>query len=150
MKNKKILLLFLLLFLFFSFEAFAKKERELFCDGYDWEKWNKDGKIGYIIGLEEGLRIGEFAVLLAKEDTDLETSDKKIIEKFESWFNRHNHFEGVKFTHLIDNTDIIYKNHKNKNIPITKIMPLVSLRIKGEISSQEIEEKLSELRSVYK
>lgn len=129
-----------------EFGALGVEEKPWYS-GYDWGEWDEEIKVGYIIGLAEGLEFSVEGVNYAKEN--FFKSDKTNIIIFEKYLSSHR-LAGVDISQLLDKINIIYKDRTNKNIPIIDVTTLVAKRIKELITEKEFQEKLKTAQSFYK
>jgi len=163
MKRKNITLSLLLIFLIFVLELSSEIEEKAYYDGYDWEKWSFEIRFGYIIGIGEGIG-NSLAIYKSVKNLVLEKlelieklgGDKPIIDLardnikiYDKYVNPMD-ITNIKYIQIIDGINSIYKDYANKNISIIDILPLVLKRIKGEITKEELEKELKQIRSVYK
>lgn len=109
-------------------DTLGGKEEKPWYNGYDWEEWNKEIKVGYIIGLGEGIEFSAAGINYAKQH--FFKSDKVNIEIYEKYFSSHR-LAGIDIAQLMDRIDIVYSDQANKNIPIIDVTTLTAKRIKG-------------------
>jgi hypothetical protein len=149
MKGKIFLPFLILVLLIHSFKTYSEKEKKIFYNGYDWEKWTQDLKLGYILGLHDGLRVGQMAAKLANSKILQKSIGKEIINDFDKWLNSYIS-PGAQFGLLVNGVDEIYTDDKNKPIPINRVVSLMSKRINDEISSKQLKEEIEKARLAFK
>lgn len=102
------------------------------ADGNDWNKSDKDWKIGYVEGFVNGGHSMFTGIVLVGDKPD-----KKLINYV---INR------VTLGQLIDGIDSLYLDFKNRNIPLVFAIYVVNKQIKGT-SQDDIERILLWLRT---
>lgn len=149
MKGKIFLSFPILILLTCLSDTYSEKVQKIFHDGYDWKKWTQEVKLGYILGLHDGLKVGQMAAKLANSKISQQSIEKEIINDFDKWLNSYVS-PGAQLGLIIKGVDNIYTDDENKLIPINQVVSLMSKRINDEISSEKLREEIDKARVAFK
>ncbi len=132
-----------------SFIFGIQVQTEVFIDGFKWETLSMEAKLGYLMGFQEGLGISRTAVLIERDTTDPTGSIDASLDRIENWIQTYE-VGDTRIGLIILTMDSVYSVDANKEIFAVALVPLVTKRIRGEISEDDFNERLEKLKDVLK
>lgn len=150
---KKILLSFLILFIFITYTGYIKSFDELdnFLkeqNGYRWLEKSSSSKLnfveGFITGIQSAIENIEFWERISDNNKEEELLNAVISDIVSDYY-----LGGVTFGQFREGINEIYKNYANKQIPVHKLFRYVSKKVRGEMDDEQIEKGLQLLRRRY-
>ena len=132
-----------------SFIYAFQEQPEVFLDGSKWKTMSMEAKLGYLMGFREGLKISRTAVLIERDDTDLEELVGVSLDRIEKWIQTYETGD-TRIGLIILTMDSVYNVDAYKGIIAAALVPLVTKRIRGEISQDDFNERLKKLKDVLK
>jgi hypothetical protein len=108
-----------------------------------------EAKLGYLMGFQEGLEISRTAVLIERDTPELTGSIDASLDRIESWIQTYK-VGDTRIGLIILTMDSVYSVDANKVIIAVALVPLVTKRIRGEISGDDFNERLAKLKNVLK
>lgn len=152
MKKKNLIFLILFFLLCSNFiRTQVSKDPGAGINGYNWLLLDEDEKIFYITGYSHSNTMTTFFVIKTLNKGNL--LHKKISKEEERRIEKIliEQLGGMKipFGQIKDGLDEIYKDYSNKLIYVHYLIPYVSKKISGEISAEEMEKQLQEMRKSF-
>ena len=147
MKNTILCLGFLLSIV--SFVYGIQVQPNAFIDGFKWKTMSMEAKLGYLMGFQEGLEISRTAVLIERDAPKPTGSIDASLDRIESWIQTYE-VGDTRIGLIILTMDSVYSVDANKEIIAVALVPLVTKRIRGEISGDDFNERLAKLKDVLK
>jgi hypothetical protein len=126
-----------------------QEQTDVFIDGTKWKTLSMEAKLGYLMGFQEGLKISRTAVLIEKEHEDITEPVTVLLDRIDSWIQTYIIGE-TRLGLIILTMDSVYTVDANENVLAAALVPLVTKRIRGEISGDDLNERLERLREVLK
>jgi hypothetical protein len=126
-----------------------QEQTDVFIDGTKWKTLSMEAKLGYLMGFQEGLKISRTAVLIEKEHEDITEPVTVRLDRIDSWIQTYIIGE-TRLGLIILTMDSVYTVDANENVLAAALVPLVTKRIRGEISGDDLNERLERLREVLK
>ena len=118
-------------------------------NGQEWGDLSADTKEGYLMGFEEGLMIAQTAVMIEKKEIEEGSKDSALLDRIEQWIEAYK--VGSKLLdQKVKTADKVFEKDAYQTIMVAAVLPLVSKNVRGEISDEELTEKLEQLRDVLK
>lgn len=145
---KKVLLL-VIMFFFLLCLALPKIEYLRDKNGYWWEEKSSLSQLSFIEGFICGVAVTREEIENWK-DLSRKEEESKVYDDILTVLKITIDIERVTYGQFQDGITEIYKDYANKKIPVHELIPLVSRRVKGEISKEEIEFWLMKMRRDYK
>lgn len=146
---KKILLCLGVVLSIVSFIFGIRVQTGVFIDGFKWETLSMEAKLGYLMGFKEGLGISRTAVLIERDTPDPTGSIDASLDRIENWIQTYE-VGDTRIGLIILTMDSVYSVDANKEIFAVALVPLVTKRIRGEISEDDFNERLEKLKDVLK
>ena len=130
--------------------GFADQEpvRDL-INGQDWVGLSAEAKMGYLMGFQEGLMIAQTALLIEKKEMNEGSVNAELLGRIDQWIDAYkvgSTLLGLK----VKTADKVFKKDTYQAIMVAAVLPLVAKRVRGEISEEELTEKLKQLQDVLK
>lgn len=147
--KKIVLVLVFLTMIFFVIGITAQEPAKDLIDGQEWRKLSAESKAGYLMGFEEGLMIAQTAVMIERKEMEEGTTDAALLDRIEKWIVAYK-VGSVLLARKVETADNIFEKEDNRAIMVAAVLPLVSKKVRGEISDEELAEKLEQLRDVLK
>ena len=132
-----------------SFICAIQEQPDVFVDGTKWKTMSMEAKLGYLMGFQEGLKISRTAILIEKENTDPEKPIDASLERVEDWIKTYEAGD-TRLGLIILTMDSVYSVDANKVLIAAALVPLVAKRIRGEISPDDFNARLEQLKNVLK
>jgi hypothetical protein len=133
----------------FSLIYAIQEQPDVFLDGSKWKTMSMEAKLGYLMGFKEGLKISRTAVLIERDKTDLEESISASLDQIEKWIQTYEPGD-TRIGLIILTMDSVYNVDAYKGIIAAALVPLVTKRIRQEISQDDFNERLKKLKDVLK
>jgi len=146
--KKTILVLGLLMGVFAHFYG-IQEQPDVFIDGTKWTTMSMEAKLGYLVGFQEGLNISRTGVLIEKDNIDPEAPIDPSLARIENWIRTYE-VGDTRIGLIILTMDSVYSVDANKEIFAAALVPLVTKRIRGEISGDDFTGRLAKLKDVLK
>lgn len=146
---KKAILGFGLLICIFSFSYAIQEQPSVFLNGTKWKIMSMEAKLGYLMGFQEGLKISRTAVLIEKDNADPEKPIEASLDRIEDWIKTYEAGD-TRLGLIILTMDSVYSVNTNEMLIAAALVPLVTKRIRGEISPNDFNERLEKLKNVLK
>jgi len=145
MKRLICTLIVLTVFPFFNYTFSQDTGVDFEVNGYVWQDFSEDIKLGYISGICHGSihAIGEYNRIIRKQGLLTEQSIKKLLKLH----NRKYDFYGATNGQVLEGVNEVYKDYSNKMIAVHNIMNLVFKKIRGELGTEELEKEFQKLRA---
>jgi len=118
-------------------------------NGQEWGKLSAEAKTGYLMGFEEGLMIAQTAVMIEKKEMEEGSTDAALLDRIEKWIDAYKVGSRL-LDRKVETADNVFEKEAYQTIMVAAVLPLVSKKVRGEISDQELTEKLELLRDVLK
>ena len=118
-------------------------------NGQDWVGLSAEAKRGYLMGFQEGLMIAQTAVLIEKKEMNEGSVNAELLDRIDQWIGAYkvgSTLLGLK----VKTADKVFKEDTYQTIMVAAVLPLVAKRVRGEISEEELTEKLEQLQDVLK
>lgn len=114
-------------------------------DGADWQRFDEDIKLGYVVGYADAetgahMLVGFFCSWQIKADSEA----AKICTADANSLN----FGGIAVRQLRDGMDTFYKDFRNRQVPLSMAMHLVRDQINGR-PAEDIEKELTAWRQCH-
>ncbi len=138
-----------LLISIFSYVYGIQEQPDVFIDGTKWKSLSMEAKLGYLMGFQEGLKISRTAVLIEKTNTGPEDPTIESLDHIESWIQTYE-VGDTRLGLIILTMDSVFSVDANAKIIAAALVPLVTKRIRGEISGDDFNERLEKLKDVLK
>ncbi|MGD9347130.1 MAG: hypothetical protein PVH84_14775 [Candidatus Aminicenantes bacterium] len=122
---------------------------DVFIDGTKWKSLSMEAKLGYLMGFQEGLKISRTAVLLEKDNIEPEDPFSGSLDQIENWIQTYEVGE-TRLGLIILTMDSVYSENSNSMLIAVALLPLVTKRIRGEISADDFKARLEKLKDVLK
>lgn len=132
-----------------SFVYGIQVQPDVFIDGFKWKTLSMEAKLGYLMGFQEGLGISRTAVLIERDTADSTESIDASLDRIENWIQTYE-VGDTRIGLIILTMDSVYNIDDNKEIIAVALVPLVTKRIRGEISGDDFNERLAKLKDVLK
>ncbi len=116
-------------------------------NGQEWGELSTETKMGYLMGLEEGLMIAQTAVMIEKKEMEEGSANSALLDRIEKWIDAYK-VGSKNLDQKVKTTDNVFKKGTYQKIMVAAILPLVSKNVRGEISDEKLSEKLDQLRDV--
>ena len=147
---KKSIRVVLFLTIFFVVLGFAVQEpvKDL-INGQEWDRLSAETKVGYLMGFEEGLIIAQTAVMIEKKGVEEESTESAVLDRIEKWIEAYK-VGSTLLDRKVKTADNVFKKEAYQTIMVAAVLPMVSKKIRGEISDEELIEKLEQLLNVLK
>jgi hypothetical protein len=149
MTMKKILLSFGFLICLFSYGFSSQEQPDLFIDGTKWKTMSMETKLGYMMGFQEGLKISRTAVLVEKSNGEPEEPIVESLKRVENWIQTYE-AGNTRLGLIILTIDSVYSDEANSKLIAAALVPLVTKRIRGEISGEDFSQRLEKLKDVLR
>jgi hypothetical protein len=133
----------------FSFVYGIQEQPDVFMDGTKWKSLSMEVKMGYLMGFQEGLKISRTAVLLEKDNIEPEDPFIGSLNQIENWIRTYE-VGDTRLGLIILTMDSVYSEDSNYTLIAAALVPLVTKRIRGEISDDDFNERLEKLKNVLK
>lgn len=146
---KRTMISFGLLISIFSYVYGIQEQPDVFIDGTKWKSLSMEAKLGYLMGFQEGLKISRTAVLIEKTNTGPEDPTIESLDHIESWIQTYE-VGDTRLGLIILTMDSVFSVDANAKIIAAALVPLVTKRIRGEISGDDFNERLEKLKDVLK
>jgi hypothetical protein len=138
-----------LLMSIFSFIYAIQEQPDVFINGAKWKTMSMEAKLGFLMGFQEGLRISRTAVLIERDNTDPEARVGASLDRIENWIQTYEAGD-TRLGLIILTMDSVYSVDANERIIAAALVPLVTKRIRGEITPEDFNERLEQLKDVLK
>lgn len=147
---KKSIRVFLFLAIFIVALGLAVQEpvKDL-INGQEWGRLSAETKMGYLMGFEEGLIIAQTAVMIEKKEVEEESTESALLDRIEKWIDAYK-VGSTLLDRKVKTTDNVFKKEAYQAIMVAAVLPMVSKNVRGEISDEELIEKLEQLLNVLK
>ncbi len=123
-------------------------------DGYFWEILSPKEKFVYVLAYVEGISEmnlewrHQMDVLMALYDLEKNEKNKHLAEyakQEKAFYEKSHHFFGIRYRQLVEGTDQIYKDYKNKSIELRDAFSLVRADLDGT-DKKELERRMIYMR----
>ena len=108
-----------------------------------------EAKLGYLMGFQEGLMISRTAALIEKDNTDPEKPIDASLDRIENWIQTYEAGD-TRIGLIILTIDSVYNIDAYKKLFAAALVPLVAKKIRGEISTEDFNQRLENLKDVLK
>ena len=132
-----------------SFIYAFQEQPDVFLDGSKWKTMSMEAKLGYLMGFKEGLEISRTAVLIERDNSDLGPPVGASLDRIENWIQTYEAGD-TRLGLIILTMDSVYSVDANQGIIAAALVPLVTKRIRGDISPDDFNERLEQLKDVLK
>lgn len=140
----------LILTIIFAVLGFAVQEPvKNLINGQEWDELSTEAKKGYLMGFEEGLMIAQTAVMIEKKETAEGSADSASLDRIEKWIEAYK-VGSTQLDRKVKTADMVFSKERYRDIMVAAVLPLASKRVRGEISDDELTEKMEQLRDVLK
>jgi hypothetical protein len=133
----------------FSHVYGIQEQTDVFINGTKWKTMSMEAKLGYLMGFQEGLKISRTAVLIEKDNADPEEPTDPSLDRIENWIQTYE-VGDTRLGLIILTMDSVYSGDANANIIAAALVPLVTKRVRGEITGDDFNERLVKLKDVLK
>lgn len=133
----------------FSYVHAIQEQPNVFIDGTKWKTLSMEAKLGYLMGFQEGLKISRMAVLIQKETIDQADPRSESLDQIDSWIQTYE-IGDSRLGLIILTMDAVYSVDANASVIVAALVPLVTKRIRGEITGDDFNERIEKLKDVLK
>lgn len=133
----------------FSCVYAIQEQPDVFIDGAKWKTLSMEAKLGYLMGFQEGLKISRTAVLIQKETADPDDPGSEFLDNIENWIQTYE-IGDTRLGLIILTMDAVYSVDANAGVIAAALVPLVTKRIRGEITGDDFNERIEKLKDVLK
>jgi hypothetical protein len=146
---KKTIFGFALVLIIVSLVYAIQEQPNEFIDGTKWKNMSMEAKLGYLLGFQEGLMISRTAVLIEKDNADPEKPIEPSLDRIENWIQTYEAGD-TRIGLIILTIDSVYSVDAYEKLFAAALVPLVAKKIRGEISTEDFNERLENLKDVLK